>query len=72
MFYLMSNQLNKISKSGWKQRYPVLCEEFEKEKKRGQKFLTFRIRDRNPRLSVIFLPMIWSFMESEGDEIKPR
>ena len=28
--------------------------------------------DLNPRFSVIILPMIWIFMEGEGDEIKSR
>ena len=37
MFFLISIWQNKISKNGWCQRYPVLCEEFENEKKRGQK-----------------------------------
>ena len=54
------------------QRYPVLCEQFENEKKKEQKFLTFQSGDSNPRFSVIFPPMIRIFMEGEGDEIKSR
>ena len=34
MFYLISNELNKILKSGYNKRYPLLCEEFENEKKK--------------------------------------
>ena len=37
MFHLISNQLNKISKSGKDKRYPLFCEEFENEKKEKQK-----------------------------------
>ena len=43
-----------------------------KRKKEGQKILTFRSGDLNPRFSVIFPPMILIFMESEGDEIKSK
>ena len=42
----------------------------EKKIKKDKNFLTFRSRDLNPRFSVIFPPMIWIFMEGEGDEIK--
>ena len=34
--------------------------------------MTFRSKDLNPRFSVIFLPMIWIFMESEEPEIKSK
>ena len=34
--------------------------------------MTFRSWDLNPRFSVIFPPMIWIFMESEGDKIKSK
>ena len=34
MFYLIFNELNKILKSGYNKRYPLLCEEFENEKKK--------------------------------------
>ena len=47
-----------------------MCEEFENEKKKEQKNLTFRSRNLNPRFSVIFSPMIGIFMESEEPEIK--
>ena len=47
-------------------------EEFENEKKKDQKNLTFQSGDLNPRFSVTFLPMIWIFMESEGDKIKSK
>ena len=40
------------------QRYPVLCEELENEKKKDKYFLTFLSRDLNPRFSVIFPLMI--------------
>ena len=43
-----------------------------KRKKKDKKVLTFQSGDLNPRFSVIFLPMIWIFMEIEGDEIKSR
>ena len=40
---------------------------------KGQKkCLTYRSGDSNPRFSVIFPPMIWIFMEGEGDEIKSK
>ena len=55
-----------------KQRYAVFYGEFENEKKKGQKFLTFRSGDLNPRFSVIFPPMIWIFMESVEPEIKSK
>ena len=35
-------------------------------------FLTFRSGDSNLRFSEIFPPMIWIFMEDEGDEIKSK
>ena len=38
--------------------------------KRTKKFLTFWSGDLNSRFSVIVLPMIWSFMESDESEIK--
>ena len=46
-----------------KQRYAFFYGEFENEKKKGQKILTFWSGDLNPRFSVIFPPMIWNFME---------
>ena len=33
MFHLISNQLNKISKSGKDKRYPLFCEELKMTKK---------------------------------------
>ena len=53
----------------WKQRCAVFYREFENEQN-DKKKLTFQSRDLNPRFSVIFPPMIWIFMEGEGDEIK--
>ena len=53
-----------------KQRYAFFYGEFENEKKKGQKILTFWSGDLNPRFSVIFPPMIWIFMESDREEIK--
>jgi hypothetical protein len=49
--------------------YAVFYGEFEKKDKF---FLTFQSGDSNPRFSAIFSPMIWIFMEGEGDEIKYR
>ena len=49
-----------------------MFEEFENEKQKEQKSLTFRSRDLNPRFSVSFLPMILIFMESEEPEIKSK
>ena len=48
--------------------------EFGKEQKKGKKktFLTFRSGELNSRFSVIFLPKIWIFVESEGDKIKSK
>jgi hypothetical protein len=42
------------------------------KRKKDKNILTFRSGDSNHRFSVIFLPMIWIFMEGEGDEIKSR
>jgi hypothetical protein len=50
MFYLISNQLNKISKSGYNKRYPLLCEEFENEKKKGQHFFDLPERGFEPQI----------------------
>ena len=36
MSYLISKEQKKISKYGLNQRYPVLCDKFENEKKEGQ------------------------------------
>ena len=49
MFYLISNQLNEISKIGSNKRYPLLSEEFENEKKKKKNILTSPSRDLNPR-----------------------
>ena len=46
-------------------------EEFENEKK-NEKKMTSQSGDLNPRFSEIFPPMVWIFMEGEGDEIKPK
>ena len=46
--------------------------EFENEQKKGKKNLNFRSEDSNSRFSVIFLPMIWIFMEGEGVKIKSK
>ena len=46
--------------------------EFENEKKKDKKILTFRSGDLNPGFSVIYPPMIWTFMGSEEDGIKSR
>ena len=51
-----------------KQRYTVFYGEFENEQKKDKKILTFRSGDSNPKFSVIFQPMIWIFMEDEGEE----
>ena len=45
-------------------------ENLKMNRKRTKTFLTFWSGDSNPRFSVIFPPMIWIFMEGEGDEIK--
>ena len=50
MFYLISNQLNKISKSGWNKRYPILSEEFENEKKKEQKIFDLPKRGFEPQI----------------------
>ena len=42
------------------------------KRKEDKKCLTFRSGDSNSRFSVIFPPMIWIFMEGEGDEIKSK
>ena len=42
---------------------------FDNAEKGQKKNLTFRSGDLNPRFSVIFPPMIWIFVGSEGDEI---
>ena len=47
-------------------------ENLKMKRKKDKKILTFRSRDLNPRFSVIFPPMIWIFMEGEGDEIKSK
>ena len=49
-----------------------MCKEFENKKKKKEKKLTFQSGDLNPRFSVIFPPMIWIFMEGEGEEIKSK
>ena len=46
--------------------------EFENEKKKDKKILTFQSGDSNPRFSVILLLMILIFTKGEGDEIKSR
>ena len=45
---------------------------FKMKRKKDKKILTFRSGDLNSRFPVIFPPMIWIFMESEEDEIKPK
>ena len=67
MFYLISNELNKISK-----RYPFLCEEFESEKKKWQKNFDLPERGFEPQIFSNFPPKIWIFIESEEAEIKSR
>ena len=47
-------------------------ENLKMNRRRTKNFLTFLRRDSNPRFSVIFLLMIWIFMEGESDEIKSR
>ena len=41
-------------------------------RKRTKKIFIFRSGDLNRRFSVIFPPMIWIFMEGEGDKIKSK
>ena len=48
------------------------CGEFENKQKKDKKNLTFRSGDSNPRFLVIYPPIIWIFMEGEGDEIKSK
>ena len=55
-----------------KQRYAVFMKNLKIKRKKDKTFLTFRSGDLNPRFSVIFPPMIWIFMENEGDEIKSK
>ena len=50
-----------------KQRYAVLYGEFENEKKKDNIFLTFRSRDSNLRLSVMFEPLIWISQQFDGE-----
>ena len=52
-----------MSKSGENKRYPLLCEEFENEKKKEQNFLTFRSGDLNPGFLNKFPPKIWILRE---------
>ena len=47
-------------------------ENLKMKRKKDKKNLTFRSGDLNPRFSVIFPPMIWIFMEGEGDKIKSK
>ena len=56
-------QVLPISKSDLNKRYPLLCEEFEKEKKQEQNFLTFRSGDLNPGFLNKFPPKIWILRE---------
>ena len=58
MFYL-------ISKIGWNKRYPILCEEFENEKKKEQKIFVLPEQGFEHQFSVIFPPIIWIVMGSE-------
>ena len=55
-----------------KQRYAVFYGEFENEKKKGQQIFDLPERGFEPQIFSIFPPMIWIFMESEGDEIKSK
>ena len=57
MFYLISNQLNEISKIGSNKRYPLLSEEFENEKKK-KKYFDLPEQGFEPQISVVFPPMI--------------
>ena len=50
MFYLISNQLNNISKSNLNKRYPLLCEVFENEKKKGENFFDLLERGFEPQI----------------------
>ena len=52
-------------------RYAVYYGEFKNKQKKDNFFLTFQSGDSNSRFSVFFPPMVWIFMEGEGDEIKP-
>ena len=47
-------------------------ENLKMNRKRTKKILTLRSGDSNPRFSVIFPPMIWIYMEGEGDKIKSK
>ena len=47
-------------------------ENLKMNRKRTKFFLTYWSGDSNPSFSVIFLPMIWIFIEGEGDEIKSK
>ena len=48
------------------------CVKFWKLYEKGQKKFELHEHGFEPRFSVIFPPMIWIFMEGEGDEIKSR
>ena len=48
--HVLFDYLNKISKSGYNQRYPVLCEEFEKKKKKEQKNFDLPERGFEPQI----------------------
>ena len=47
-------------------------ENLKMKRKKSKEILTFRSGDLNPRFSVIFLSMIWIFMESVEPEIKSK
>ena len=71
MFYLTSNLLNKISKSGSNQRYPVLCEEFKKKKKE-QKIFDLPERGFEPQIFSNFPAHDLIFQGKSGarDQVK--
>jgi hypothetical protein len=47
---LISNELNKILKSGYNKRYPLLCEEFENEKKKRKFFFDLLEQGCEPQI----------------------
>ena len=54
-----------------KTKISVFYGEFENEQKKEKK-IDLPERGMKPRFSVIFPPMVWIFMEGEGDEIKSK
>ena len=47
-------------------------QDIKNEKKKDKIFLTFRSKDSNPRLSVMFVPLIWISQQFDGDGSEPK